>query len=263
MLTPRTKARTPRQRISHRGMILPLINDKIINEPSSNGKRKSLNIGRNDDVKYEDIVLLNKRKQRLISEKNNLSRKLNELDKMMKDPEKFIKNIDRNAYVDLELNKMKSITDEAYNNLINLKQSDRAALISELQDESLIYHQELKRVQAENRSTEENLRKLEDQISKLKLIYTKSNYFALISKLNELEKKIKSQLVINQNYKNKIDRMKTRQQNAATANSTMNVEIEELRKRIRREEDFIKRLDQQMETEDKKYMERVRKLSSA
>ena len=263
MLAPRTKYRISKQHISHHETLSPMRDEKITNDKGNNNPRRNKKGTKSDDVKYEDIVLLTKRKQRLLDERNDLYGKLNDIHEMLKDPERFIKNIDKDIYVDLELIKMKYVTDNAYNKLLNLKFSDRAAIITELQGESLIYHQELKRVQIENRCTEANLRKIDDQIGKLKTIYTESNYFALVNKLNELEKKIEAQLVKNRNYKDKIDRIKIRQQNAAMYDKTVDVAVEELRKQIKKEEDFIKKLDQEMETEGKKYMEKVQAISSA
>ena len=114
-----------------------------------------VNRGGNMVSKEDEIGILKREKQNLIQEKSLLKAKITRLrNKASKPPQKKKQNI-QNIHgllnnLEVEIKKITQLAASKRTEIETIKQSDRAAVITELQEECLILHQEIIRMKRTN-----------------------------------------------------------------------------------------------------------------
>ncbi|OHT07507.1 hypothetical protein TRFO_24253 [Tritrichomonas foetus] len=126
--------------------------------------------------------------------------------------------------------------------------SDRAAVITELQEESKMLHLELMRLKQTKQETEAELRRVSAELEEACQKYSPAVLTKQQKKIKSLEREISAQQARNEKLKQKINTMQKDQEanNYDDQNAKIQKQIDELKQKIKDEQKAIAQLDQQM-----------------
>lgn len=218
--------------------------------------RNQLNAIRNsrEPITIDEIINLKREKQNLTQERYLLKAKLARFTDVSRrqDSKQIVDPTKRNKQIADSLEKqvrtLENLTAAKRAEINDLIYSDRAAQVTELQEESKMLHLESLRLKKEKLDTEAEIRQLTAELEA-----TCERYSPQVLKKQErairiVEKEIKQQKEENEKIKKKIEEAKKQQeeQKLEEKHEELKKQINELRQKIRNEQDEIKKLDNQM-----------------
>jgi uncharacterized sporulation protein YeaH/YhbH (DUF444 family) len=212
----------------------------------------------------EDIVNLKREKQNLIQERSILKAKLARYANFNRHAKPPGRNQQIANSLERQVHTLEQLTAAKRAEIAQLIYSDRAAVVTELQEESKMLHLELMRLKRTKQDTENDLREISMQLQEAQRKYSPSVLNKQHKQIRALERQIAAQRARNEKIKEKVSQMKKEQeeQNYQEQNDKMQKEIESLKAKIRREHQEIAALDKQMEQMKENHAMEMQKLQS-
>jgi uncharacterized sporulation protein YeaH/YhbH (DUF444 family) len=212
----------------------------------------------------DDIVNLKREKQNLIQERSILKAKLARyanFNRHTKPPgrnQQIVNSLERQVHT------LEQLTAAKRAEIAKLIYSDRAAVVTELQEESKMLHLELMRLKKTKQDTENDLREISLQLQEAQKKYSPSVLNKQHKQIRALERQIAAQRTRNEKIKEKISQMKKEQeaQNYEEQNDRLQKEIEGLKGKIRNEQQQIAALDKQMDKMKHDHAEEMQRLQA-
>ena len=132
--------------------------------------------------------------------------------------------------------------------IAQLVYSDRAAVITELQEESKMLHCEILRLRKTKQETDDELKRVSNELEDTCAKYSPEVLNRQQKTIRTLQKGIAAQQQRNDKLRQKIEQMKKEQENEEEdeENAEMQKQINDLKKKIRQERQNIQKLDEEI-----------------
>jgi chromosome segregation ATPase len=199
-----------------------------------------------ETITTEDIVNLKREKQNLIRERTLLKAKLARYASYNQHPKPYGRNQQIANSLEREVHKLEQLTAAKRAEIAQLIYSDRAAIVTELQEESKMLHLELLRLKRVKQETETELKNAAVQLEEASHKYSSAALAAQQKVIKQLEKEVAEQRRKNQVAEEKVVKLKDEQEGVGKELEKGQQRLEELRIQIRAEQQEIAALDQQM-----------------
>jgi DNA repair exonuclease SbcCD ATPase subunit len=202
-----------------------------------------------ESLTTDDILNLKREKQNLIRERTLLKVKLARYGSFNRHSKPPGRNQQIANSLEREVQKLEQLTAGKRAEIAQLIYSDRAALITELQEESKMLHLELMRLQKTKQETENELRVVSAQLEEASQRYSPAVLARQNSQVRGLEREIAAQRAKNEALKDKVAAMKAAQESddGVEEAARNQQKIEHLKAQIRKEQQEIAAVDRQME----------------
>jgi uncharacterized sporulation protein YeaH/YhbH (DUF444 family) len=202
-----------------------------------------------ESLTTEDIINLKREKQNLIRERTLLKAKLARYATSNRHPKPPGRNGQIANSLEQEVHKLEQLTAGRRAEIAELIYSDRAAVVTELQEESKMLHLEALRLQTTKQDTENELRRLSAELQEVAQRYSPAVLARQHGQIKTLEKEIATQRAKNATIKEKVARLKAVQESEETVEESARTrqKIDDLKAQIRKEQQEIAALDRQMQ----------------
>jgi hypothetical protein len=201
-----------------------------------------------ESLTTDDIINLKREKQNLIQERSLLKARLARYANFNRHPKPPGRNQQIANSLEQQVHTLEQLTAAKRAEIAQLIYSDRAAVISELQEESKMLHLELMRLRKEKQESEVTLKEVTAQLKDACEKYSPAVLSRQDKTIKTLEREIAAQRARNDGIKDKVAVMKAEQENTAyqEQNSRVHKQIDSLRAQIKQEQQEIAALDEQM-----------------
>jgi chromosome segregation ATPase len=201
-----------------------------------------------ESLTTDDIMNLKREKQNLIQERSLLKARLQRYANFNRHPKPPGRNQQIANSLEQQVKTLEQLTAAKRAEIAQLIYSDRAAVISELQEESKMLHLELMRLRKSKQESEASLREVTAQLKEACEKYSPAVLARQDKTIKSLEKEIATQRAKNDTIKEKVAQMKAEQENSQYQEQNMKVhkQIDSLKAQIKQEQQEIAAIDQQM-----------------
>jgi chromosome segregation ATPase len=212
----------------------------------------------------DDIINLKRERQNLIRERTLLKAKLARYASYNRHPKPPGRNQQIANSLQREVQKLEQLTAAKRAEIAQLIYSDRAAVVTELQEESKMLHLELIRLKKAKHDTEMQLRDVAAQLEDVSQKYSPAALARQQKAIKQLEREIAAQKARNMVAEEKVVKMQCEQEGDGqeAEAETAQAKIEELRALIRAEQQEIAAIDQQMATMREEHASEMQRLQS-
>lgn len=218
-----------------------------------------------EPITPEEIINLKMEKQQLIQEKTTIKAKISRYNQLANTKKAPARNAQIISSLERQVAALEKMVLQKKGELQNILLSDRAAMITELQEESKIYHLELIRLQTSKRESEHNLRAVDAKLEKLNNEYSNESLLNKKKAIEVLEKEIASQSSKNEALRQAIVEM--RQQHEEKCNSKENQrlrqKINDIKEKIRLEQKAIQDIEQEIRSTRTPYARDVQQVQGS
>lgn len=212
--------------------------------------RNQLNAIRNsrDPITIDDIINLKREKQNLTQERYLLKAKLARFNEISRRPNTAKRDVQIANSLEKQVQTLENLTAAKRAEINDLIYSDRAAQVTELQEESKMLHLESLRLKRAKLDTEAEIKQLTAELESTCEKYSPQVLTRQHKQIKAVEKEIKLQNKKNEDIQKKIDEAKRYQeeQKLEEKKEELQKQINELKQKIRNEQDQIKKLDNEM-----------------
>ena len=212
--------------------------------------RNQLNAIRNsrDPITIDDIINLKREKQNLTQERYLLKAKLARYADVSRRPNTAKRDIQIANSLEKQVRTLEILTAAKRAEINDLIYSDRAAQVTELQEESKMLHLESLRLRRAKLETEAELKQLSAELESANERYSPQVITRQQKAIKAVEKEINQQKKKNEELQKKIDEAKKSQedQKLEEKQKELQKQINDLKQSIRNEQDQIKKLDNEM-----------------
>lgn len=217
-----------------------------------------------DNITTDDIVNLKREKQNLIQERTLLKAKLARFADINRHPKAAGRNQQIANSLERQVRTLEQLTASKRAEIAQLIYSDRAAVITELQEESKMLHLELMRLKKTKQETEAELRRVTAELDEACQKYSPEVLNKQQRTIKNLERDIADQQKRNEKLKQKIEQMEKEKEenNYDDVNSKIQKQIDDLKAKIRDEQNSIAQLDQQMKQMSEDHAKEMQELES-
>jgi vacuolar-type H+-ATPase subunit I/STV1 len=201
-----------------------------------------------ESLTTDDITNLKREKQNLIQERSLLKARLARYANFNRHPKPPGRNQHIANSLEQQVRTLEQLTAAKRAEIAQLIYSDRAAVISELQEESKMLHLELMRLRKSKQESEASLRDVTAQLKEACEKYSPAVLARQDKTIKNLEREIAAQRAKNDTIKEKVAQMKAEQEDSQYQEQNMKVhrQIDSLRSQIKQEQQEIAAIDQQM-----------------
>jgi hypothetical protein len=201
-----------------------------------------------ESLTTDDIVNLKREKQNLIQERSLLKARLARYANFNRHPKPPGRNQQIANSLEQQVRTLEQLTAAKRAEIAQLIYSDRAAVISELQEESKMLHLEIMRLKKTKQEAEASLREVSTELKDAQEKYSPTVLSRQDKIIKQLEKEIAAQRGRNELIKEKVAQMRAEQAGMQhqEENSKVHQQIDSLKAQIRQEQQEIAALDQQM-----------------
>jgi predicted RNase H-like nuclease (RuvC/YqgF family) len=202
-----------------------------------------------ESLTTEDITNLKREKQNLLRERTLLKAKLSRYASFNRHSKPPGRNQQIANSLEREVHKLEQLTAAKRAEIAQLIYSDRAAVITELQEESKMLHLELMRLKKAKQESELDLREIASQYEQACQKYSPAVLTRQHAQIATLEQMIAAQKEKNETLQSKVNSLKAEQEGQERQAEAEKVQqkIDQLKAKIRREQQEISALDKQME----------------
>jgi chromosome segregation ATPase len=217
-----------------------------------------------ESLTTDDILNLKREKQNLIRERTLLKAKLVRYGSFSRHPKPAGRNRQIANSLEREVQNLEQLTAAKRAEIAQLIYSDRAALITELQEESKMLHLELMRLQKTKQETENELRVLSAQLDEDSQKYSPAVLARQDAQIRALEREVAAQRTKNNAITERIAAMKCEQESDQSIREAARTQqkIEQLKAQIRKEQQEIAAIDKQMEQMNVEHAAEMQQLQS-
>jgi chromosome segregation ATPase len=215
-----------------------------------------------ESLTTDDIVNLKREKQNLIRERTLLKAKLARYASFNRHPKPPGRNQQIANSLEREVHKLEQLTAAKRAEIAQLIYSDRAAVITELQEESKMLHLELMRLKKSKQESETDLRGLAAEYDEACQKYSPAVLSRQHAQIANLEQMIAAQKEKNDAVRAKIAAMKEEQDGDAQQAEKVQRRTEELQARIRHEQQEIAAIDRQMQQMREEHAREMQRLQA-
>lgn len=212
--------------------------------------RNQLNAIRNsrEPITIDDIINLKREKQNLTQERYLLKAKLARFTDVSRRPNTAKRDIQIANSLEKEVRTLENLTAAKRAEINDLIYSDRAAQVTELQEESKMLHLESLRLKRAKLDTEAEIKQLSADLESTCEKYSPQVLTKQQKQIKAIEKEIKMQNEKNESIQKKIDEAKKNQeeQKLEEKSKELQKQINDLKQQIKNEQDQIKKLDNEM-----------------
>lgn len=251
----------------------PFSNKNAPNSARGGGENRSMYSARNqftaikrssENITTDDIVNLKREKQNLIQERTLLKAKLARFADINRHPKAAGRNQQIANSLEKQVRTLEQLTASKRAEIAQLIYSDRAAVITELQEESKMLHLELMRLKKTKQETEAELRRVSAELEEACQKYSPDVLNKQQKQIKTLERDISAQQARNEKLKQKIELMQKEQEenNYDDANAKIQKQIDDLKAKIREEKNAIAQLDKQMQQMSEDHANEMQELQS-
>lgn len=211
--------------------------------------RAQLNSIKKEPISSDDIIKLKLEKQRLLEEKTRLKTKITHFSDKSKKPAP-VRSKQVQQSLERQIKTLEALVEERKEELQAIINSDKAAEISELQEESKILMLEIIRLQNSKKESEQELKKAEERVDFMNSEYSDSNLIKRKKNVLELEKEIIAQTDRNERLRQDIALLKEqqKQREESEENQKLLDEIAKIKEKINEEKKAIKDLDSEIDS---------------
>ena len=158
---------------------------------------------------------------------------------------------------------LEQVSAEREAEIASLVYSDRAAVITELQEESKMLHLELMRVQLKRQQTDNDIADLSQQLEEAIAKYSPDALAKQQQTIKQLQREIAQQRLRNDKIREKVDALKKERESREGGMSThVKKQVDEIKAKIRREQQEIADIDKQMEAMKEEHNKEMQELQS-
>lgn len=214
---------------------------------------------------FEEIGILKKEKTNLIQERCLLKAKVARLIDIGKHPNRHVsKNSDPNI-LEKEWKHVEQLSAARRAEITQLKSSDLASIVNELQQDCLMLHMELIRVSTEKNRLDAEIREVLKSLQEVKVMYAPDLEIKQARIIRDLEKDIAEQKIKNAKIKMKIEKREFDDHDDEQINNPKNIvkaTFDQLEGKIQEENDEIAKLEmdiKRMEAEQQVELEELQK----
>ena len=174
--------------------------------------------------------------------------KLIRLTNINRKPIKNKRNSINSNVLQKEVKKLQQVTASKRAEIAQILYSDRASIINELQEQSKLLHCELHRTMNEKISLQDEVKQLQAQLNKEKLINSQAIFQKQTKQIRNLIKQIGIQKERNKKISSKLEEAKMIENNlnGPTQKQQMKEKIQELQNQIKSVKNEIQQIDQEM-----------------
>ena len=209
--------------------------------------RAQLNAIKKEPITQDEILNLKLEKQRLIEERTRIKTKITVFsDKAKKPPAVRSRQVQQS--LERQIKTLEAMVEERKEQLHTIIYSDRAAEITELQEESKILALEIVRLQKSKKDSEKELKNAEIRVNHMNNEYSDENILKRKKKVMELEQDILAQTDRNERLRQDIELLKDqqREREESDENQKLLKEIQRLKDQIQEEKNAIRELDDEI-----------------
>lgn len=201
-----------------------------------------------ESLTTDDIVNLKREKQNLLHERTILKAKLARYANFNRHSKAPGRNQQIANSLERQVRTLEQLTAAKRAEIAQLIYSDRAAVITELQEESKMLHLELMRLRKAKQDTEYDLNEISAQLEEACQKYSPAVLNKQHKVIKGLEKEIANQRSRNEKIREKVDQMRREQEENGYQDQNEKVQktIEALKQKIKREQQEIAAIDKQM-----------------
>lgn len=214
--------------------------------------RNQFNAVRNsrEPITIEDIISLKREKQNLTQERYLLKAKLARFSDASRRPNPPNRNIQISNSLEKEIKTLETLMSAKKEEINELIYSDRASMVTELQEESKMLTLESQRLKKVKVDTEAELKRLSMQLEEACEKYSPQVLSNQNRIIKQLEKKIKQQTDRNNEIQKNIDDTKRQfeEQNLQQKHDELEKRISDLRQQIKQVQDDMKGMDNEMKS---------------
>lgn len=202
-----------------------------------------------ESLTVDDIVSLKRDKQILLQERSMLKAKLARYASFNRHSKAPQRNQQIATSLEKQVHTLEQVTATKRAEIAELFLSDKASLITELQEESKMLYLELNRLQKEKQNVESELRSVIAQIEDRNQRYSPAVLQKQQKTIKHLEKEIENQKEKNEQLKTKLQEAEKAKEELKKSeeNDQMLRAIEAMKAKIRKEQQEIAVMDRQME----------------
>ncbi|OHT09947.1 hypothetical protein TRFO_21040 [Tritrichomonas foetus] len=217
-----------------------------------------------ENITTDDIVNLKREKQNLLQERTLLKAKLARFADINRHPKAAGRNQQIANSLERQVRTLEQLTASKRAEIAQLIYSDRAAVITELQEESKMLHLELMRLKKTKQETEAELRKVSAELEEACQKYSPAVLTKQQKTIKQLEREISAQQARNEKLKQKIEVMQKDQEanNYDDENAKIQKQIDDLKAKIKEEQQAIAQLDKQMAQMSDEHANEMQELQS-
>ena len=209
--------------------------------------RAQLNAIKREPITQEEILNLKLEKQRLLEERTRIKTKITHFaDKSKKPPSVRSKQVQQS--LERQIKTLESMVEERKEQLHSIIYSDRAAEITELQEESKILALEIIRLQQSKKDSQSELKNAEVRVGYMNNEYSDEKLMKRKKKVLELEQSILAQTDRNDRLRQDIELLKEQQKEREESeeNQKLLEEIQKLKDQIQEEKRAIQEIDDEI-----------------
>jgi hypothetical protein len=210
----------------------------------------------------DDIVNLKREKQNLIHERTLLKAKLARYASFNHHPKPPGRNQQIANSLEREVHKLEQLTSAKRAEIAQLIYSDRAAVITELQEESKMLHLELMRLKKSKQESESDLRGLAAEYDEACQKYAPTVLSRQQEQITKLEQMIAAQKEKNEMVRAKISAIKEEQEGEDEQAEKIQRKIEEMQGKIKHEQQEIAAIDRQMQQMREEHAREMQRLQA-
>ena len=216
-----------------------------------------------ESLTTDDIVNLKREKQNLLHERSILKAKLARYANFNRHSKAPGRNQQIANSLERQVKTLEQLTAAKRAEIAQLIYADRAAVITELQEESKMLHLELMRLRKAKKETEAELDEISHQLEDSCTRYSPEVLSRQHQTIKGLEKEIAQQRARNDKIREKVETMRQeREDKEKGANSEIQKQIDDLKAKIRKEQQEIQAIDKQMEQMKEEHAREMQELQA-
>ncbi|EAY14712.1 hypothetical protein TVAG_038180 [Trichomonas vaginalis G3] len=194
----------------------------------------------------DEIGVLKREKQNLIQEKSLLKAKIARLTTRAKKPQSFATNSAVQNSLERELHQIEQMTANYRSEIALIKQSDRAAIIDELQEECLMLHMELIRMRSKKSEAEKENKDLQQLLQEKQSEFSREVLSKQKKEIKSLQKEIALQQSRNEIIAEKVQKRENAKDQPDERVRVISSTISDLDQKIKNEEDETEKSKQEI-----------------
>ena len=201
-----------------------------------------------DELTPEDIEKLKKEKKALLDERSLLKAKIAHFGRFSQKSSAPQRNKQIVQSLEKQIQFLEQMTTQKREEINQILQSDRAAIIRELQEESKVLQLELFRLQNSKNEAEQHFREISLQLEEANRKYSSNAIVRQNRTIKLLERDLQEQKEKNQNLKERLKQLKEQreEEERKSLNPKLQKQIEEMKSKIEEEKTKISQLDKEI-----------------
>lgn len=201
-----------------------------------------------DSLTTDDITRLKREKQELLQERCMLKAKLVRYENFTRHPKALARTQPVAVGLERRIKELEEISGQLDAEIAELVYSDRAAVVTELQEESKMLHLELMRIRTKRQETETEIADLSQQLEDACTKYSPEALARQQQTIKSLQREIAQQRARNDKIREKVEGIKRERESREGGMSTqVKRQVDEIKARIRKEQQEIADIDKEME----------------